>query len=263
MSEASAPYCAGRMFDSAHAVGVPQLGPGDIAAGYFNGHFESYGALLRRFGASVLSIDVTGKAPKCTALDVERGDATVGDIVRWVRDHDARTGRQAVVYVNRSSWAEAQGALGGTAPLWWVADWTGAPHLPPGADACQFESNGVFDTSVFSPRFVEQLGLGVATALDPLFLATGDTPQDQGAPVFGSLAADRQDDFYATLRVLWNQYRTDALTESDQALYYLAYMLPITSPGSFAGHMDLVVAHLVDDARSKGVLRSFYAEGAV
>ncbi len=260
---AGAPFCVGRMYDSTEAEKVPDLGRDDLAAGYCNGKFPSYRALLSRFGGRVVSIDVLGETPSCQVLDVEHGDASVPSIQSWIEQHLAMTGRVPVVYVSLANWARARGAVTGAEPLWWVADWTGAPHLPAVADACQFESNGVFDTSVFSPRFVEQLGLGVATALDPLFLATGDTPQDQGAPVFGSLAADRQDDFYATLRVLWNQYRTDALTESDQALYYLAYMLPITSPGSFAGHMDLVVAHLVDDARSKGVLRSFYAEGAV
>lgn len=253
-------YCAGRLYDSVQAWGVPELGPEDLAAGYETGGLVSFPGLRDRFGWRVLSIDVTGRSFGADVVDLERGDASPAELPNWLKVHNE--GRPTgVVYCSYSRWDEARRAAGSIPCLWWVAEWTGSPHLPLGADACQFATSPAYDVSVFSPAFVERLDLPVSTDLDPAF-----GPQEAatpGGPVFNGLALDRQDDFFATLRVLWNQYRTDPLTEPDQNLYFLAFELPITSPGSFAGRMDLVIAHLVDDARKKGVLRSFYAEGAV
>lgn len=58
----------------------------------------------------------------------------------------------SVVYVSLSKWDDAKAAV--RFPVaWWVADWTGRPHLPEGASACQFTSFPSYDQSVLAPGF--------------------------------------------------------------------------------------------------------------
>lgn len=76
--------------------------------------------------------------------------------------------------------------------------------------------------------------------------------------MFGDLAASKEDNFNATLRHLWNTYRSDGMTAEDVGAYWYAYNLGAAS-GGFGGSMDALLAHLVDEASGAGKLRPAYS----
>lgn len=124
--------------------------------------------IQRQFpGARVLSIDALGTNPAgCGILDVERWDAKPTRIPGWVdeRLEAHQHGVLCRIYMQRSSWAECRDyaaelpAAKRATILWWVADWTGAPHMLAGADAVQWASGAMlgkpWDASVTDARFL-------------------------------------------------------------------------------------------------------------
>jgi hypothetical protein len=86
-------------------------------------------------------------------------------------------------------------------------------------------------------------------------------PPITGDGMFGDLAASKQDDFNATVRFLWNLYRTDPMVPGDVSILWLAYQEPVTSKG-FGGSFDAVIASIVDGASVAGKLRPSFV-GAV
>jgi lysozyme len=90
-----------------------------------------------------------------------------------------------------------------------------------------------------------------------------DPPPDpySGGLMFDGLAASKQDNFNATLRYLWGQIRTDAVTAADFSNFWYAYNLPVAEKG-YGGSMDLVVANVIDQGRAAGTLRATW-QGAV
>lgn len=88
------------MFDSIY----PSQLPGGVAAvaGYVNGHWPTYGTLVKQFPkAHVLSIDVFGNGV-ADCIDVENGDATIPVAVEWVKRRQAQGLRRPVVYTSVS-----------------------------------------------------------------------------------------------------------------------------------------------------------------
>lgn len=93
------------------------------------------------------------------ALDVESGAARPKQAPGWVKSR-RRAGADPVVYCSLANWPVLKGVFsssGVAAPLWWVADWTGHPHIPAGAVACQYAdpatSGGHYDLSAVSPAW--------------------------------------------------------------------------------------------------------------
>ena len=85
-------------------------------------------------------------------FDWERGTASLGRVRQAVLDRSFAY-LPSVIYVSLSKWAVAEAALEGLSVAWWVADWTGEPHLPAGAVACQYASLADYDVSVVSPAW--------------------------------------------------------------------------------------------------------------
>lgn len=65
--------------------------------------------------------------------------------------------------------------------------------------------------------------------------------------MFASLAANKSDDFNATVRYLWNLYRSDPITVDLVGALWWAYNLP-AARGGFGGSIDLTMARIVDSA---------------
>jgi hypothetical protein len=93
---------------------------------------------------------------------------------------------------------------------------------------------------------------GTFDLLDPTTTSTPTTTGDDS--LFGDLALSKQDNFNATLRHLWNTYRTDPMTETTVEAYWYCYLLP-TAQNGFGGSIDALLAHLVDTATADGTLR--------
>lgn len=84
------------MFD---AVDLANMPAGEQAyAGYTGGNWPTFPQLQRMFpGAWLLSIAISA-AEDADALDVETGDATIGDIPGWFRRQEARGRWRPVIY---------------------------------------------------------------------------------------------------------------------------------------------------------------------
>ena len=90
--------------------------------------------------------------PLADVFDWEAG--TVGlDAVRAAVMDRMDAYLPSVVYCSASKWAAAKAAVDLLPVAWWVADWTGQPHLPAGAVACQYASLTDYDLSVVSPAW--------------------------------------------------------------------------------------------------------------
>lgn len=146
------------MYDSTNITNIP-ANP-QAVAGYINGKFANFDALVRRFPhAKHLSIAVTSSAD-AGCLDIETGDATPADAPAWVRRQHARGIKRPVVYANTSTIVAVVNALTHSGIkrdeyLVWTAHYTGKPHIEPGSDATQWEDHQeLYDVSLCEPWFL-------------------------------------------------------------------------------------------------------------
>jgi len=123
------------MFDSTRAALIPAGAA--MVAGYVTGRYAWSSADWHRFPhAAHVRIDVDGTAPFASDVaDVERYDLTPQAAVEWVQQRQAR-GWWSCVYVDRSNLGVARHALDGLDVEFWVADWTGSPHVVEGPRVC-------------------------------------------------------------------------------------------------------------------------------
>jgi hypothetical protein len=92
------------MRDSTTATDVPNVGT-DIAAGYINGKYVWTSKQFAEFPV-IATIDVNGTHPNADILDVEKGDASVGTAIAWIKTkrHSAKAGDYPpIIYCNRST----------------------------------------------------------------------------------------------------------------------------------------------------------------
>jgi hypothetical protein len=123
----------------------------DMVAGYVDGYLSTWpwSGWMRFAGHVRVAIAVSPTCDNGHVLDVERYDALPEQAPGWVLLRRAH-GCDPSVYVGMANWADCRSAFhaaGVAEPHWWVADWTGLPHTPPGAVACQWKSGPLFDTS--------------------------------------------------------------------------------------------------------------------
>jgi hypothetical protein len=143
------------MYDGVNAGTVPN--GAWAVAGYVNGLYQSYDALVAKFPSAVhlpISVNSTGRAK---ILDVENGDAIPAQAPGWVADQRAAGDPYPVVYCNQANtWPAVKAAFaaqpGIAPPLYWVAAYVSNPAVPPalpdGAIALQYYDFGGYDASV-------------------------------------------------------------------------------------------------------------------
>ena len=165
------------MYDSTNAADIPHLA--EMVAGYIDGNFPTWFEVRARFhhlsphytptiATSPMNADrVTYKV--ADVLDVEPGNFKLGGSVGWPLQYvgqwinhqrSVKPHQVPVVYVSLAFVDEVKRALDTAKvphPAWWIADWTGVPHLVSGSVATQYAdpttSGGHFDLSVVSPDF--------------------------------------------------------------------------------------------------------------
>lgn len=139
------------MYDGVTAADLPTTA--EMIAGYSTGRYAWTTADWARFPRAVkVRIDVTGLYPAGSdVLDVESGDATLGDVKAWI--HARVPHGRACVYTSRANVealsVECAGMVGVDC---WISDWTGEPHeiaLPSNLHLCavQFENTPGYDLS--------------------------------------------------------------------------------------------------------------------
>lgn len=149
------------MYDAVNVDAIPNNAT--MVAGYLDGGYVTWPELVRRFPhARHVSITVTGDVV-ADVIDVESGDASPQKAVAWARMMRSHR-RCPIVYTSSSNLgnvAEAFRAEREADPFYWVADWTGVPHLYPGSVATQYASPSVppagrtilYDLSLVSPNW--------------------------------------------------------------------------------------------------------------
>jgi len=143
----------GTMYDAVDVAAIPK--DATIVAGYVDGNWPTYGALVKAFpNAQRVSITTIGVIGAMVG-DCETGDLTPQTAAEWAKAR-LQTGRRPCIYYARSN-AQAVGAALAAVGVavgdvdFWVADWTGVAHLVPGSVATQYSdprtSGGNFDIS--------------------------------------------------------------------------------------------------------------------
>lgn len=119
------------MFDN---INVGAIGVGDEEAGYVNGRWPTFAALVARFpGKPILSIAVNASV-QADALDVEPGDATNAQAAVWFRGWVRRILARPVFYTSASNVEALMAALAAAGInrgqyYIWSAHYTYVAHL--------------------------------------------------------------------------------------------------------------------------------------
>lgn len=122
------------MYDSVTVDAIPH--GSDAVAGYVGGQWPTYTTIVAKFpGAKHLSIAVTA-AESADCLDVEPGDASIGQAPGWLKSGHAKAAN-TVKPVLYTSLGQAQALIAACAAagiprsgyLLWTAHWTKTPHL--------------------------------------------------------------------------------------------------------------------------------------
>lgn len=150
----------------------PSLIPdGPLLAGYINGKYPSYYQIaIDHPQSQVLTITVKAHNPNgsyviADILDIESGDATPDEAPGWTQAMRALSRPIIWNYCSRlGTWPDTQSAYllnGVLDPDYWIADYTGQPHLVPGSVATQWtdhldeydisQTNGVIPGSLPIP----------------------------------------------------------------------------------------------------------------
>lgn len=119
------------MFDN---INVGAIGVGDEEAGYVNGRWPTWSALVAEFPHKpVLSIAVNA-AVRADALDIEKGDATIGQAAGWFHGWVRRIVDKPIFYISASLAPALIAALTAAgiprdAYYLWTAHYTYTAHL--------------------------------------------------------------------------------------------------------------------------------------
>ena len=147
------------MYDSTRARDIPPSA--DLVAGYVDGRYAWSAADWARWPVSKhVAITISAWHHNAIVLDVEPGDATPEQCNGWLTAIPAATGWIPTLYGNRPALDRAR-HLAELVKLevdYWLADWTGTPHLPIGFSACQYAapghgSPGHYDLSVVADNW--------------------------------------------------------------------------------------------------------------
>jgi Putative peptidoglycan binding domain len=143
----------GTMFDAVDVAAIPK--DAQIVAGYVDGNWPTYDDVVAAFpDAAHVSITVTGK-PGAMVADCESGDLTPQTAAGWAKA-EIDAGRRPCIYYSRSAAPAVSAALAAEGVQlggvdYWVADWTGTPHVVAGSVATQYadppKSGGNYDIS--------------------------------------------------------------------------------------------------------------------
>lgn len=148
------------MYDSTDINAMPS--DGDIYAGYVDGMYATFNAVVAKFPGKVhIPITVFG-APNVKVADCETGDLTPAQAAAWAKKEIAAS-RRPTIYCNTSTHPAVVAELLGvglafvTDVDWWEAAYDGKAILSAGSIAKQYQSTTDLDTSVVDPSW-----LGVA-----------------------------------------------------------------------------------------------------
>lgn len=160
-----------QMYDSTTAADIPTTAM--IVGGYIDGFYAWTVEDWARFPSAVqVDIIVDPSHDDGDVYDCETGNGIPADAPLWVAKRRNSGHSYPVVYCNLSTWQAVKDAFVNasvTPPGYWIAEWTGQPHMIPGADAVQYAdpttSGGHYDLSeVYSGPWLDAVTPPVAPA---------------------------------------------------------------------------------------------------
>lgn len=143
------------MYDAVTPSRIPS--GATLVAGYVDGRYANLTAMRQRFPhATVVEIAVSWRT-RANVLDVETGDATPAEAVKWCTQTMADTDNHSLtIYANASMWSQVVSAFkaaGVTLPQHWVADWDGQASVPAGKVAKQYRNTAGYDLSAVADHW--------------------------------------------------------------------------------------------------------------
>jgi hypothetical protein len=147
------------LYDSVTAADIPA--DAQLVAGYINGRFAWSASDWDRFPNAIklrISIDPTVPAD---VLDVELGDAAPSDCPGFIQRAQAAGIAKPIIYCGASVTSAVAYYCGSLEHRLWTADYTGVPHITPGADLTQYAdptygSGGHYDVSEVSDAWLTE-----------------------------------------------------------------------------------------------------------
>ncbi|RKE23518.1 peptidoglycan-binding protein [Streptomyces sp. TLI_171] len=137
------------MYDAVTVSNIPS--DAEMVAGYVDGQFANMTEMTARFPQAVrVPIAVFASTDAGVVLDVEPGDAEVGQAPGWVQRR-RQAGVDPTVYCDSGRWPQVLSAFdnaGVPQPHYWIAQWDGDATIPAGAVAKQFRTTDAWDKSV-------------------------------------------------------------------------------------------------------------------
>jgi hypothetical protein len=172
-------------YDSVNPGAIPANAP--VVLGYVNGRYRWSPADWARFATPYRkTISVLATEP-ADFLDVEQYDATPDQAPDWVRLAQRAGVALPGLYCSRlGTWPATQVACRGLAVAWWVADYTGSPHLVPGSVQTQWEDAGPYDLSVVDSTWLASGGAPKMPGLNAPVIALRPTPTGAGYYLFAT-----------------------------------------------------------------------------
>lgn len=150
------------MYDAIQWDAIPTTA--ELVAGYVDGRNSQWPdqAWARFPNATKLQICTWGPRHLGNCLDIEQFDSEPSDIPDWTDNALARGVTNPVLYCSLSRWSECLQYAGRRPVQWWIAHYTGVPHIPLGAGACQWgdqpaQTGGPWDLSLCQPWFPRSL----------------------------------------------------------------------------------------------------------
>jgi hypothetical protein len=152
------------MFDSVSATEIPREAA--LVAGYGDGAYKWTPQDWALFPpARCVVIATTAGFFTAIVLDVEAGDATPEQAPLWIVGAKRATGWVPTLYGTKATLDRCRliVANAGLDCDFWLADWTGIPHLAAGYAACQYAApghgaGGHFDQSVVAAWWPRTVG---------------------------------------------------------------------------------------------------------
>lgn len=136
------------MYDSVDSMGIPA--DAEMVAGYIDGEWPSYGAIVNRFPTAIHVSIATNPAHAAQVMDAETGNGTVPEWVQWIVNRRT-AGGDPTVFCIVSVQQELIAALDAQHiphPWWWISNWS--IHAFPSGDrivAWQYENTPSYDAS--------------------------------------------------------------------------------------------------------------------
>lgn len=145
------------MYDSANPLAIP-LNNVDTVAGYINANYTWSNAEFGRWPNAVkvliaVELDQWGLWKHANVFDIENGALTPQQARYAIEYRQSSRMPGNAVYCSLSNRAMVEKVMHGMHYYEWIADWTGIPHIVPGAAGTQYESNNQWDKSLITEEW--------------------------------------------------------------------------------------------------------------